>query len=448
MKRETKTAKPMFSYGLVALLGLWPGLALADARAEYKAGLAKLEAQEFGAAARHFRAAITERAEERHHLLAARRYYPHYYLGVTLTEQQNCRAGLNSLAQSKNQGKIQRSEDLFADLERRIAFCQEQTLAVERAYEEAENLLAQGEEAGKTLGDLSSRPALALLWSRDERGLATRQGRALDQLRTMRQLASTARQAGDLGALGEAKEGAGAAFQTLRSLIAEARRELGDHHAATASALERVEEGAARARKTLLGVRDLAPYPPRLAEKVHTVEQLLAEIDGLREEGQAAEFSDLDAKIGEAGEQLLTAARRPPSRLAEAVATFLQGEYQATLDLLLDKGFRGPRATAHACILKAASQHGLHVLAGERDEELLVSARRAARACSELNPPRSERFLSPRFLDFYERALALSEDEVAAVSTGEGDLPITEFDLSTAEPGPSTVESDEEESPR
>jgi hypothetical protein len=442
IKRRLKVESG-FYLGLGALALLWTSSALADARAEYKGGLSELEAQDFGAAARHFRSAIAERGEERHHLLAARRYYPHYYLGVVLTEQQNCRAGMRSLSESKNQGKIQRSEELLADLERRMSSCQEHLAAVEEAYREAEGLLTEGDEAGETLGNLSSRSALVPLWSGDERGLGRRQSQALDQLRALRQLASTARQAGDVTALKEAKEGAIGALNSLRSLIAEARRELGDFNAATASALEQVEQGAAQARRTLRDVRDLAPYPPRLAEKIRTVEQLLAEADGLEEKGQATEFGALRANLAEARKQVLTAARRPPRRLVEAVETFLRGEYQATSDLLIDKEFKEERANAHSCILQAASLHGLHVLGGERDQERRFGALQAARACAEVNPPRSTRYLSPRFLGFYEDALALSEDEVAAISTSiSTTLATTDFTTNaTAEPGLTTTES-------
>lgn len=431
--RETRTTGLLLFCGIVVLLSFWTGSAHADARAEYKAGLARLEAQDFAAAARHFRAAVAERAEERHHLLAARRYFPHYYLGLALTEQQNCPAGIAALNESKSQGKIQRSEDLLADLEQRVTSCQQHMAQVDGAYKEAEGVLAEGEEAGKVLEGLRARPALAPLWSRDERGLATRQSEALTQLRAMRQLAATAQQAGDLTALGEAKEGAGGALRALRTLISEARRELGDRSAAAASAFEQVEESASSARQILRGVRDLAPYPPRLAEHVQTVERLLAAIDELQERGQAGELKNLEAQIVAAQQQVLEAARRPPNRLVEAVTSFLRGEYRATLDLLADQGFRDARATAHSCILQAACHHGFHVLAGEQDEVLRRAAQVAARACSELNPPRSARFLSPRFLDFYERSLALSEDELAVVPAADAEA---DAELVTSEPPP------------
>ena len=101
----------------------------------------------------------------------------------------------------------------------------------------------------------------------------------------------------------------------------------------------------------------------------------------------------------------------------------------ATLDLLADRGFKDARAAAHSCILQAASHFGLHVIAGEQDEGLRATALHAARACADLDPPRRERFLSPRFLGFYDRALALSEEEVPA-------LPGEERDAVAVEPGP------------
>lgn len=421
------------------LLAALAGETLADARDEYKAGITEIEGKNYAEAVRRFRAAIAERPEERHHLLTARRYYPHYYLGVALTEVQDCRAGIRALSESKSQGKIERSEDLLADLERRLTSCQQHIAAVDTAHEEVEDLLSQGEETGKTLEGLQTKPTLAPLWSRDERGLATRQRKAQDQLRSLRQLASTAQQAGDLTALGEAKKGAEASLRDLRAVVVEARKELGDRNAAVEEALEKLEQNAARARRTLRGARDLAPYPKMLGQKVQAVEELLAEIDRRKEESQATELGDLDERIKAARQQVLAAARRPPERLEEAVNTFLQGEYQATLDLLTE-GFDDPRAIAHACILEAAAQHGLYVLDGEQDEALLGSALRASRACAEVDPPRSERFLSPRFLRFYEHALALGEDELPA--DREIDLPLGDPDQEPVPTSPQETERD------
>ena len=413
MALRTKTSRCVLGalVGAVALVStpiLW-----ADAREDYKQGVAAVEAGRFADAAGLFRSALAERSEERHHLLPARRYYPHYYLGVALSGMKDCASALESFAESERQGKLRRSAELFADLEQRRRSCRQHQASVQTAFEDVEEILARGAEVVDNLDKLRGRPALASLWASG--GFQTRQQEGTAALARARQLADSARQAGDLDALRDAESTAEGAVASLRTLVTEARKEMGDRNAATAEAIERLEARQEESRQALRSLRDLSPYPAGLDRRVKALEDLLKEADRRKEEAQATELNDLENRMEEARKSLVSSSRRPPRQLVEIVETFLRGDYLATLDLLVEADFRDRRAAGHACILETAAHFERYVTDGERDEGLLVVAKDTARFCAERNPPLSRKYLSPRFLSFYEQAITEPVEEPGEV---------------------------------
>ena len=422
-RRTSKESSPWARLGL-GLLTVLMGLALAvpllaDAREEYKQGIGEFEAGRFGVAAGHFRTAIAERPEERHNLLPARRYYPHYYLGASLAELGDCRGALDEFDLSASQGKIQRSQELFEDLGVRRKACRARLEAVESAFGAVEEALAGGSELAQTLENLGQKPELAAVWGG---GLSGRRDEAVQQLDTARRDASAARKVGDLDDLEAARALAADAGQTLQGLVAEARREIGNRNAAASEALDQLEITEGRARRTLRGVAGLAPYGQDLAGRVAALEEVLREVEAGKEEADLEQLEAWNQLLLTARQRVLGASQGPPAWLREAVTAFLAGEYQATLDLLADRGSRKGQAADHACVLTAASLFYRFVETGEQDQILGREAREASRACAEVDLPLKERFFSPRFARFHKAALTTPEEAEGAEGLDGGPL--------------------------
>lgn len=401
-------------WGLFLLLA---AVAHGDARESYKLGVEAVESTRWSEAARFFRAAIDERPEERSHLLPARRYFPHYYLGVALAEDGNCREALGFLEESERQGKIQKQAELFSDLRARIAECRDFLARLDASNAEVDDLLEEGASTASTLAALSQRPVLAPLWAADTRTFASRQRRALDDLEAAGQQAAAGHAAGDLAALGRAEEAASAAIRSLKELISEAREEIGDLNSATAAALESLESGEKEARKALREIADLAPFTGQLGQKARDLERLVGEIQSRKEVARERQLQDLEKELDAAVEALHRATRRPPRQLQETVVAFLEGKYQEVLDRLADSD---QRYEVYVCPLRSASRYALWILqgGGEEDEQPPAELTSEILTCSELEPVLPERFLSPRFRQHFAATVAAALAAEAADSEG------------------------------
>lgn len=409
----TSSPGPRFpAWTAVLALAVVTAAAAADPKEVHKQGVTALESGRWDAAARFFRAAIDERADERVPTFG-KPYLPHFYLGVALAEAGNCRGALAAWAESERQGKLFRAKDLAASLPRRKSDCQEHLRQVDAARSEVGDLLEQARGTSATLDSLAQNPALARAWSRGSGSFGARRRTADEQIEGARQQMDAGSRREDLRMLAAAKEQAAQGLQGLRRIISEARQELGEINAATAEALEGLEEGETAARHALRSVDDLAPLPRGLASRYADVERLLATIADRRDVAQARELVELKAELAELVEQLESAARRPPWRLFQAVEAFLAGQYQEVLDTLGDVRYRDRRAALHLCVLKAASRHALFVLGGEAEPALVDEARAEVVACHERYPSfePDRKFFSPRFIAFYDEAVRPPELE-------------------------------------
>ena len=337
------------------------GSVMADPRELYKQGLEALDSARWVDAERFFRAAIAERSEERYNPLFGRRYFPHFQLGVALAEQGDCRAALDAWQASKSQGKIDKDNQLSADLDRRKQGCRDRLARLERVSGEVEELLAQTDDGFTTLAGLAAKPALANRW-RARGGLGERQQILRQTVDQTRQQATAARQRQDLERLETVRDQAASIWDDLQSLVAEARSELGEVNAATSSALGRLEAETSRARSLLRSVSRLAPYPPELTRRVGAVQQLVGEAERLGEQARPQQLNDLESRLEAANRALRRASEAPPDALIVALEAHLAGDPRGVL-ASLDAGepFDGPRARAHACLLRAAALHLRHV---------------------------------------------------------------------------------------
>ena len=431
---------------VLALCVVAVGVASATPKETHKLGVQAIEAGRWADAERFFRAAIAERSQEKFNRLLKTAYLPHYYLGVALAEQGYCKSALTSLAESSTQAQIQKS-DLAKDLNRRREDCQNHLRQVDVAKTEVEQILIQVGEASASLSSLSKTPELSPLWKQGDPSFDSRQKSAARKLTQARQHLDARDTGNDLAQLKQAKSLADSALSELNATLTDARRRLGTLNAAAAAALEHLEEVEQSARRVLRSISDLAPYPKRLGSRVAAVNRILRETRHNKSGSSAQHLTTLASDLTAALKALRSAASRPPKELVQAVEAFLEGSYEDALTLLdVPSLVDNSRTKPHVCLIRAASNHSLWVLAGEQDDTLRNLAADAIIACLDdsapavgdepaeptiLEPslPLSLKFFSPRFVEFHDATLAAYAQSIGLAATGEENQLATDEDL-------------------
>ena len=412
---------------ILAWFALFPGAADADWKETHKLGVEAVEAGQWADAERFFRAALEERSEERISRLTKATYLPHYYLGVALAEQGDCKRALASWEESERQGVSTKSKQ-GGDLARRKEQCQGYLRQVNVAVSEVEDLLSDVAAASESLLTLSRTPELAPLWTQGgASSFSSRQLDAAQQLENARQRHREGTTQADLEMLATARDQAQKALAAFEATVATSRQRLGELNAETASALETLEQAQESARRVMRSIYDLKPYPQRLAARVATVESLLTTIDESKSGAGANQLQTLTDELTVALASVRRSARRPPEKLTRAAEAFFGGRFAEVLEISAEEDFaRDARSRSHLCLLRSASQHALWILGGERDEALLELSASELAPCHEIDPalPPPPKYFSPRFVAFYEtslEAMAAEEVEEGAATTGADD---------------------------
>lgn len=349
------------------LLALWmlaaPALR-ADYRDSYKRGLDAYEAKRWEEATRLLREAISEHPEAGAGILGMRRYTPHYFLGVALAEQGDCRGAVDAFDNAEKQGKLSREE--LRDLGQRRQTCRgrlqkasDATAAAQREVDATSTALAQ-------VASVESSPLMRDAWREGSPSLAARQEAAANQLAAARTQLTRADRELDADKAAEAGKSAQAARRELESLLAaattrrdelqaEAQRELAALHKATEDARRRV----ASVSKTL------APLPAAIGKQTARVQEAIAGAAAADAGASPAELRRLQDALKVALRELQAAVKPPPDELQRAAASYFAGDYNGVLSTLAAAKLGEPRAAAHACLLRAAALHGLHLAQGE-----------------------------------------------------------------------------------
>ncbi|GBC78915.1 hypothetical protein HRbin09_00125 [bacterium HR09] len=115
---------------------------------------------------------------------------------------------------------------------------------------------------------------------------------------------------------------------------------------------------------------------------------------------------DMLAQANRSLERLLSAPPSPeahpaPEKLQRAVAAFLAGDYQRTVDLLAIPELGDPEATRIAYLLRGAAYFSLWVESGEKDQTLYQQALTDVRECQKLGGAPAAKGFSPRFLALF-----------------------------------------------
>ncbi len=115
---------------------------------------------------------------------------------------------------------------------------------------------------------------------------------------------------------------------------------------------------------------------------------------------------DMLAQATRSLERLLSAPPAPeshpaPEKLHRAVAAFLAGDYQRTVDLLAVPELGSPEATRIAYLLRGAARFSLWVESGEKDQTLYQQALADVRQCQKLGGSPASGAFSPRFFALF-----------------------------------------------
>lgn len=115
---------------------------------------------------------------------------------------------------------------------------------------------------------------------------------------------------------------------------------------------------------------------------------------------------DMLAQATRSLERLLASPPSPethpaPEKLQRAVAAFLAGDYQRTVDLLAIAELGDPEATRIAYLLRGAARFSLWVESGEKDQALYQQALSDVRECQKRGGAPSSGTFSPRFLQLF-----------------------------------------------
>ncbi|MCP4656958.1 MAG: hypothetical protein GY856_16225 [bacterium] len=406
----------MSLFSRIALLGLaaallFTGIAAGDAKESYRSGLDAVEAGRWEEAVRHLRQAIAERGEEKG---TFRRYLPHYYLGVALAEQGDCRAAIEAWAESESQGQVWKAKEEGAELRRRKKDCEEQLAQqqLQAAKTDAEQAIARARKASSIVERLRDSPELTPTWPEGNPSLQGRWQAADRRLRDALQRVRDGAAQADASLFREAKAIAIQATREFDAVASDARARLNEFSEATTSAIVELEHAERVARRLLGELTELAPYPEQLGRRVAAVESDLEAVTSNKGLARPEELAELKETLLVSLTRLQSAAKGPPRVLTDAAEAYLRGEFEGVVEILAERNFNDSRAAGHTCLLRAASRHALWMLGGEQDAELAEQAAADVAACNQLQPPPEipPRFFSPRFVRFYqEKVQALAE---------------------------------------
>ena len=385
----------------------------ADFLDSYKAGREAIERQQWAAAARLMREAITGQPEEKPRLVGKRYlhdYVPHYYLGVALFGLGDCPGALSSWAESERQGLITKRKEYqtLSDL-RRVCKTRASEEEVRRAAAQVRSLLEQASAAASTVQSLSEDTELGPVWAEGTPSLAARQREAGVLLAEAgSRLDTDALYPEVLSHLENAQSLASESLRRFQSIEGDARRLRGE--ILTRKLAERtrqlyreIDELTGRARSLFATMDRSGGVPSRISRLRRDVEQIVAQTGSLGSSPSPRTLEDHRDRLSGALKALQDAFQPPPAELIAAVDAYFSGSYDEVVAILGDRDLKGKRTRAHAALLLAAARFALYRAGGEDDEALLAAAREAIREAREAEPGLVplERAFSPGFIAFF-----------------------------------------------
>lgn len=423
----------------------------ADSRDEFKAAMDRVEAGDWaGAEAKLREAARLDPAEDKRTFV--KDYLPHYWLGVALQEQGDCRGAMVSFEESSRQGVATESND-SGDLGTRMARCRGVLSQLDQALEEARRAVQTARDADGDLARMSGAPELRAHWAPYE----NRRQAALAKLAEAEQTMTRGHSEQNLVPIREGADSASQVTSQLLTIAADARQKAGQVSAASNRAQGDLEEAEASASAALRAVQALEPLPPELSSRASELRSLLEQTRDAATRGNSSRMRDLSMRIVEATRLLKNMAVPPPTWLTRAAQSFLDQEYAVALaevETRLGRPVAGedgtvpeepaqaanldPRERFHALLLASAARHQLWVAAGRAEtadmDQLRADLGEAAVLESEAlsrGPSlgrASVRFLAPELRSLWFEALIEAGIEPPVDDTLEPSAPTDEND--------------------
>ncbi len=392
---------------LLALLAASSAL-LADAKDSYKRGMDAIEQQRWDEAAKQMRQAIAEKPDAAGGIgNLFRRYTPHYWLGVALAEQGDCRSAIAAFDTAEKQGKLSKEES--QQLTQRRQLCHRRVQRTGEAVAQAQRDVDAAAAAAFAVAGVESSAVMRPVWREGSPSFATRQEPATAQLAAARTLLARAEQELDADKAAEAGKAAQAARRDLDALLTEAtaRREAlqAEVDKELAALAKAIEDGRRRVSSV---TRTLTPLPAAIAKQSERVEEALTRAAAADPSTPVAELKRLQEALKLSLRELQAAVKPPPEELQRAAGSYLAGDYAAAITTLSATQYTEPRAAAHACLLRAASLHGLYLLQAAQGDATLQQAREELRRCTAMRTqvkPIAAAF-PPSFLALYAEVAA------------------------------------------
>jgi hypothetical protein len=404
-------ARPRRAHALLAVLALVALAAaplLADARDSYKRGLDAIEQKRWSEAAKEMRQAIAEKPEAAGGIgNLFRRYTPHYWLGIALAEQGDCRGAIAAFDTAEGQGKLSKEE--AQQLTQRRQLCHRRVQRTAEAVAQAQRDVDAAAAAAFSVAGVESSAVMRPVWREGSPSFASRQEPATAQLAAARTLLARAEQELDADKATEAGKAAQSARRDLEALLAEATARRDALQAEVDKELAAVAKAIENGRRQVTWVtRNFAPLPAAMAKQSERVEEALTRAAAADRSTPVAELKHLQDALKLSLRELQAAIKPPPDELLRAAGSYLAGDYAAAIATLSATQYSEPRAAAHACLLRAASLHGLYLLQASKSDATLQQAREELRRCTAMRTqvkPIASAF-PPSFLALYAEVAA------------------------------------------
>lgn len=381
--------------------------AQADYKDAYKDGLEAAKQRNWSSVEAKMKGAIAERPQEAIRLAALffKNYLPHYYLGLARFELGDCRGALESWETSSSQGAVQKATEEWSTLQSKRKTCQLRLAEVEQAAREAEKAVATAKDLLARVAAIARSPELAASWAAGETSLASRQRAAADEVKQAEVRTQSGSEKLSLGEVREATNLANHAIGELQQILSAAARGRDEVRSVVAARKGALEVKVADAKRALDATAKISPQPASIGPQRAAIETLLRQAASLSDLPDLAEVDALTDQIDKAVAKLRRLGEPPPALLADAVESYLTGDYRGVLAQLESATLRDNRSKGQACLLRAAAGYALYMLGGESDPTLLAAARQAAvegKAFGGSAPRLSPKLFSPRFISFWQ----------------------------------------------
>lgn len=359
-------------------------------------------------------------------------YIPYFYLGQAKFKNGDCTGAIAAWKEALGQSVIQ-NQDMFSEMQANMAACDSMKVDVTRIAQSAREAIGRLEDNVNLFAKLESEKLLSSEWnSRWQPELARAQSTA-QSLTARLQTAIDAADEAAIQAIQSEAQGAANALNDANGLAVarvsaikqeqaqDASKQLNEARDALARAISdgksiNVKQGSAemgtlqQQLQTLLtqgeSTIDSGSANPKqfreLALNINNVSRRynLAEQDWQAEQRQAQLAEQNAAAAKEAAQR-----RIPPSALKQVAEAYFAGNYESAVSLSNPNSLNEDRAKVQALLFRAAANHKIYILSGEKNTEAKQRSEDDIRAIKRLNKNFSPYIaaFSPRFLELFRQ---------------------------------------------